>query len=104
MFPLVGPDYPKSGEELATRIQSGLGELLTFPSGRKVVALEGGTYPSFEKVTVDLSGSSVNGTVPPPPPKSKGARDPGPSAAELRIVGKPIKYQGRGINLELNAS
>jgi len=104
MFPLVGPDYPKSGEELATRIQAGLGELLNFPPGRKAVDIEGGTYPNFEKVTVDLSGSSVKGTVPPPPPKPKGSRDPGPSAAELRIVGRPINYQGRGINLELNAS
>ena len=61
MFPLVGPDYPKTGEELATRIQAGLTELLTFPQGHTVVVIQGGSYPQFEKVKVDLTGASVNG-------------------------------------------
>jgi hypothetical protein len=104
MFPLVGPDYPKSGEELATRIQAGLGELLAFPQGKTVVVIQGGRYPQFEKVKVDLTGASIISAAPPPPPKPQGQRDPGPTAAELRIVGKPIRYQGRGINLELNAT
>jgi len=104
MFPLVGPDYPKSGQELAQRIQSGLTELLTFPPGRNVVVIQGGSYPAFENVKVDLTGASINGSVPPQPPKPTGQRDPGPTTAELHIVGRPIRYQGRGINLELNAT
>ena len=104
MFPLVGPEYPKAADELAARIQAGLGELLTLPKGQTVVVIQGGEYPDFENVKVNLTGATVNGAVPPPPPKPKGGRDPGPTAEELHIVGKPIKYQGRGINLELNAS
>jgi hypothetical protein len=104
MFPLVGPDYPKAADELAARIQAGLGELLTFPRGQTVVVIQGGSYPDFENVKVNLTGASVNGAVPPPPPKPTGPREPGPTAAELHIVGKPINYQGRGINLELTAS
>jgi hypothetical protein len=104
MFPLVGPDYPKTREELARRIQAGLGELLTFPQGQTVVVIQGGAYPDFENVKVNLTGANVNGTVPPAPPKPTGQRDPGPTTAELHITGKPIRYQGRGINLELNAT
>jgi len=70
----------------------------------RVVVIQGGSYPDFERVKVDLTGASIKGTLPPPPPKPVGGRDPGPSAAELRITGKPIKYQGRGINLQLNAT
>jgi hypothetical protein len=103
MFPLAGAEYPRTSEELAAALQEGLGEVLKFPAGHIAVVTEGGVYPAIEKVKVDLSGASVAAAAPPPPPKPRGEREAGPTVGELAVVGKPILYQGRPIEFELNA-
>ena len=59
-------------EELAGAVKAGLRELLDLPSGRDAVTFEGGNYPVFDRVVVDLTAARSDLDRIPPEPRRRG--------------------------------
>ena len=104
MFPLAGSSFPKSNEELAAAIRQAMAEAMSFPAQANPVRVEGGTWPSIDRVTLDLTGARIDPTRPPPaPPKPCGDREPGVAVDRLEVIGRPIFVGSSGFNLALDA-
>src|SRR5580700_4481744 len=93
MFYLGGSNFPATREKLASAVTEGLRELLTLPSGREVVRIEGGNFPAFDRVTVDLTAARSDADRLPPEPRPTGQRQGGVFAARLEVMGHPFYLQ-----------
>jgi hypothetical protein len=103
MFPLSGKDFPGSSDELGTAIHDALTDVVTFARKSAGVSVEGGKFPAVKTLRIDLSGATVNVNDPPPTPKPRGKRRPGPTVARLEVLGHPIHYEKSKADLELTA-
>ena len=102
MFYLGGSTFPNSREQLASAVTTGLRELLTLPP-RDIIHIDGGNYPAFDKVMIDLTGARSAGDKLPPEPKPDGATEPGVSAGRLEAVARPLYIRDAAIELSLTA-
>lgn len=101
MFPLSGKTFPTSADELTEAIEGALRDVLTF--GKKsAVTADGGKFPAIKHLAIDLSGSTVKITDPPPQPKPKGKRQPGITVDQLEVTGHPIKFEQSKADIALN--
>ena len=103
MFPLAGKGFPGSSDELGTAIHDALTDVVTFSKKSSGVSVEGGKFPAVKTLRIDLSGATVNINDPPPTPKAKGKRKPGPTVDKLEVLGHPIHYEKSKADLELTA-
>jgi hypothetical protein len=102
MFYLGGSVFPASREQLVAAVAQGLRRLLTLPA-RDIMRIEGGKYPDFDKVVIDLTGAKSAGDQLPPEPKPQGAVEPGVSAARLEAIARPLYLREAPIELSLTA-
>jgi hypothetical protein len=103
MFPLNGSTYPTSANELTRRIQETLAEIFAFANAAKVVKVESAAWPTIERLTLDLSGTRVKVSQPPPKPEPEGAREPGVRINQLNVTGNGIQYQQSKFDLTVAA-
>jgi hypothetical protein len=67
------------------------------------VTVDAPKFPSIKRIKVDISDASVSADEPPPKPKPTGKREKGVHVDQLEVVGKPIRYEGSKLELELKA-
>lgn len=103
MFPLAGKEFPTSNEELASAIETALGEVMSLPS-KGGVDISGGKFPSIKTVKINLDGAKVNATEPPPKPVAVGKRKPGVKVDKLEVSAQPIQYEQAKLNLKMSGS
>ncbi|MDB5292689.1 MAG: hypothetical protein JWL69_3930 [Phycisphaerales bacterium] len=103
MFYLGGTSFPETREQLISAVTEGIRGLVTLPAGREAVKIEGGEYPSFGKVTIDLTGARADIDRLPPEPKGVGQIQPAVSATQLEIVGRPLYVREAAVDLSLSA-
>src|SRR4030095_8544542 len=103
VFPLAGKDFPESADELAEAIHGALGQVLELPKNNVAVTAEG-TFPSIRMLRINLNGASVSATGPPPKPQETRKREPGGAGQQLKVTGKPIRYEKNKLDVELKAS
>jgi hypothetical protein len=103
MFYLGGSSFPATREQLIQSVTEGLRTLVTLPSDREVVKIQGGEFPSFDQVVIDLTGARAEVDRMPPEPKGTGQIQPGVSASRLGIVGRPLYVREAAANLVLAA-
>jgi hypothetical protein len=104
MFPLAVQTFPATAQELTSAIRDALADVLTLANPAGAVHAEGNAYPRIERLTVDLSGSIVDVTQPPPPkPEPVGDRQPGPAVERLDVRGQPLRVGSGSANLALTA-
>ncbi|HEY2588725.1 MAG TPA: hypothetical protein VGI81_23485 [Tepidisphaeraceae bacterium] len=103
MFPLAGKSFPTSPQDLAAAIRKAMAEVISFPAKADPVRAEGGTWPSIDRVALDLTGAMIDPTKPPPaPPTLKGERQPGIKVGRLEVRGQPILIGKSEVNLALD--
>ena len=61
------------------------------PAGQTVVEVSGATYPTLDKLRIDVTGATVKASYRPTLPA--GERLPGITAAHLEVVGRQVRYQ-----------
>ncbi|MDB5174797.1 MAG: hypothetical protein JWN51_3570, partial [Phycisphaerales bacterium] len=103
MFYLGGTSFPATRDQLILAVTEGLRGLFTLPPGREAVKIEGGEYPAFDQVVIDLTGARAEIDRIPPEPKGTGQIQPAVSAARLGIVGRPLYVGEAAANLVLTA-
>ena len=104
MFHLGGSTFPATREQLTAAVTDGLRSLFTLPAGRSGVNLDGGDYPAFDRVGIDLTGARAEADRLPPEPKGTGQNQPGVSAGRLEVSGHPLYLRQAAVDLSLNAS
>jgi len=104
MFHLGGSSFPATREQLVEAVKEGIRGLLSLPPGKDVVRIEGGNYPTFDRVTVDLTAARSDADKIPPEPRGTGQRQPGVSTARLEVGGHPLYIRTAAIELSLTAS
>lgn len=104
MFYLGGSNFPATRETLAAAVTEGLRELLVLPSGREVVRIEGGNFPAFDRVTVDLTAARSDADRLPPELRGAGQRRDGVFAARLEVAGHPLYLHQAAVDLSVSAA
>ena len=104
MFYLGGSNFPATREQLVAAVTAGLRDLLSLPPGREAVKMEGGNYPVFERVIVELTAARSDADRLPPEPRPTGQRKPGVFAARLEVQGHPLYVHNAAVDLSLTAS
>lgn len=104
MFHLGGMSFPASREQLISAVTEGLRELVTLAPGRETVKFEGGNYPAFDRVIVDLTGARSAMDKIPPEPRGVGQRQPGPTAGRFEVVAHPLFLRTAALDLSLTAA
>src|SRR5438552_10870337 len=101
MIPLGGNAFPRSREELLAALSSGLTNLVQTPDIRQAIAVIG-AFPNLDSLTLNLTGAAIKDTYRPAP--VSGTRQPGFTAANFLLAGKPVLYQGTPFIFELSAT
>lgn len=102
MFPLDGPAFPASAEELTASLESALRRLFRVDRPGPIVRVQGGTWPALERVTVDLAGAALH--APGPPPRPGGAHQrPGFFVRDWTVSAPGVRTAGAAGDLELTA-
>ncbi|HZL33887.1 MAG TPA: hypothetical protein VFC78_01175 [Tepidisphaeraceae bacterium] len=104
MFHLGGTDFPTTRDQLANAVGDGLRAFFTFPAEAQVVWIEGGEYPAFERVAIDLTGARADADRLPPEPRGVGPSRAGVSAAQLEVAGHPVYVREVAVELSLHAA
>ena len=104
MFILSGTTFPTNVDELKAAIRGGVSEVLTLSNPQNTVQVEGGAWPALDRVTIDLSDSTIRVTQPPPKPQPRDDRQPGITVKQLEVLGHPIRYGRSSADLSLSTS
>ncbi|HWE94021.1 MAG TPA: hypothetical protein VG269_08670 [Tepidisphaeraceae bacterium] len=103
MFYLGGSSFPTTREQLILAVTDGLRGLMTLPAGREVVKIQGGEFPLFDQVVIDLTGARADIDRIPPEPRGTGEIQPGVTTSRLGIIGRPLFVREAAANLVLAA-
>lgn len=102
MIPIFCNTAPHDNDSLVEAVTNGLATVFRLES-RHAVCLTG-TFPSFDAISIDLSGAEVDLASPPGNGLGTGRRQPAFTAKQFSIVGRPIKRIGATVDMELHGS
>src|SRR5207302_8709042 len=88
--------------EFIAALEGGIRQMLSLPPGNKPVAVSG-SCPSFDTITVNLTGGQVDPGRKIAKPQGTGQTKPAVSAKLLRVFGKPIQIEMGHVTLDLSA-
>ncbi|HWE03973.1 MAG TPA: hypothetical protein VG326_16330 [Tepidisphaeraceae bacterium] len=103
MFYLGGSEFPTTTEQLIASVTQGAARLFTLASSGGAMKIEGGSYPSFSLVTIDLTGARAVDRLP-PEPKGVGPSQPGVFADRLEVAAHPLYIRQAAVQLDLTAA
>ena len=103
MIPLGGDDFPTSAAALAGALRAAFREVVHLPDDRAAVSVEG-TYPTADKLRIDLSGGTLAAHARPEPAEGTGRTQPGPSFRSLQMLAHPLHIEASKLHFDLAAA
>jgi hypothetical protein len=102
-FPLTTGNLPDNRDGLINALAGGLKNRVVLPDESAAVVAEGGNYPMLRRLSVDLTGASIDTDRKVPKLKPRGPIQPGVFAQQFEFKARPVNIDGAKIDLNVQA-